>query len=49
MCDGYCGFFSFNKDVGHIVSKACLYRNAVLIEKSAFLLRQEMLKCKSKF
>ena len=40
---------SFNKDVGPILSKACLFSDAVLIEKAASLLRHEMLKCKSSF
>ena len=40
---------SFDKDVGPVLSKACLFSDAVLIEKAASLLRNEMLKCKSSF
>ena len=40
---------SFNIDVGPLLSKACLYSDALLIEKAAYLLRHEMLQCKSSF
>ena len=40
---------SFNKDVGHLLSKANLCSDALLIEKAALLFRREMLKCKSTF
>ena len=40
---------SFDKDVGPFISKACLYSDALLIEKTASLLRHEMLQCKSNF
>ena len=49
LFDGSAGFFSFNKDVGHLVSKASIYNDALLIERAAFLLRHEMLKLKSRF
>ena len=31
------------------MSKSCIYSDALLIERAAFLLRHEMLKCKTKF
>ena len=40
---------SFDKEVGPILSKACSYSVAIQIEKTAFLLRKEMLQCNSKF
>ena len=40
---------SFDKEVGPILLKACSYSDAIQIEKTAFLLRKEMLQCNSKF
>ena len=43
------GFLSFNKETGHFVSKSWIFSDALLIDRAAFLLRHEMLKCKTKF
>ena len=52
LCDFINGreiLLSFDKDVGPFLSKACLYSDALLIEKTASLLRLKMLQCKSNF